>query len=79
MPELLFVDGSGTIGLIQNDLSIDSPGTVDEEVYQIVEEVDTTSECDAEPSLGSLHPELMFDLYCQTDVTLVHVLPPSDD
>ena len=79
MPELLFVDGSGTIGLIQNDLSISSPGSVDEEVYRIVEEVETAHECESEPSLDSLHPKLMFDLYCQTDVTLVHVLPSADD
>ena len=78
MPELLFVDGSGTIGVIQNDLSINSPGSVDDEVHRFVEEADTIYECESEPSLDSLHPELMLDLYCQTDVTLIHVLPPPD-
>lgn len=78
MPELVFVDGAGTIGVVHNDLSINSLGAVDEEVQRLVDDVDTTYGADSQPSLDSFYPELMLELYCQTDVTLIHKVPSGN-
>ena len=76
MIELLFVDESGTIGVIHNDLTIDSLQAVDKEVQAFVRNAGTNDDGEMSSSLETLHPEFTIDLFTNTDVRELEVIGP---
>ncbi|WP_290818659.1 hypothetical protein [Halovivax sp.] len=77
MTKLLFVDSSGTFGVINEDLLIESLGDVDEEVRRFVRDVDADSNASA--SIDALHPEFTFDLYARTSIRELYVHDRPED
>lgn len=67
---VFFVDKHGTSGVIRNDLTIDAEEPISEEVEQFLERA-KRSQDGTSPTIASLAPGFMFDLYLETSVMKV--------
>ncbi|WP_049921046.1 hypothetical protein [Halopiger djelfimassiliensis] len=77
MTELVFIDETGTYGVITHQLTIESRGDVTEDVTRFVERAETTYEPEPPVTLDDLLPRFAVDLYTQTELKLVEVYPHS--